>query len=292
METAQKTMITVETTVNAPIAKAWHVWTEPMHIMNWCFASDDWHCPDATNDVRTGGKFSSTMAAKDGSMSFDFGGEYTEVIPQQKIAYTMGDGRVATVIFTAEGDKTRITETFEAESMNSIEMQKGGWQAILDNYKKRAESTNVTDKISFEIFINAPVEKVYQLMIAEKSYQEWTAEFNPTSRFEGTWEKGAKMKFVGTGENGEIGGMVARIRENIPNQFISIQHLGEIKGNEEITTGPGVESWAGSLENYSFRALNGGTQVRVEMNTNEEFKSYFQDTWPKALNKLKEICER
>ena len=292
METAQKTLITVEVVVQAVIEKAWHVWTEPMHIMKWNFASDDWHCPDATNEARTGGKFSCIMAAKDGSMSFEFGGVYDEVVPQKSIAYTMEDGRTVKVIFSAEGDKTRVTETFEAESMNSVDMQRTGWQAILDNYKKHAETTGVTEKISYEIQINAQAEKVYQRMIGDETYKEWTAEFNPTSRFEGNWEKGSKIRFIGTSEAGEIGGMVARIRENIPNEYISIQHLGEIKGDQEITTGEAVESWAGVLENYHFIPNNGGTLVKVEMNTNEDFKSYFEETWPRALNKLKEVCER
>ncbi len=292
METAQKTMITVETTVNAPLEKAWHVWTEPMHIMQWCFASDDWHCPNAKNDIKTGGEFTTTMAAKDGSMAFDFEGVYSSVIPNKEIAYTMGDGRVAKIIFTAQGDMTHISETFEAETMNSVEMQKGGWQAILDNYKKRVENTEVTDKINFEIQINAPVEKVYKLMIGDGSYQEWTAIFNPTSTFEGSWDKGSKIRFIGTSESGEKGGMVARIHDNIPNQYVSIQHLGEVKGDQEITTGPEVEKWAGSLENYTFIPSNGGTLVKIDMNTNAEFKSYFEGMWPNALQKLKEVCER
>lgn len=135
------TNITVQATVNAPVHRVWQYWNEPGHIKNWAFASDDWHCPASENDLRKGGKFSSTMAAKDGSFSFDFGGVYDEVETNKYIAYTLGDGRKVSVNFTAEGDNsTRIVETFEAEGTNPIEMQQAGWQAILNNFKKYVEN--------------------------------------------------------------------------------------------------------------------------------------------------------
>jgi uncharacterized protein YndB with AHSA1/START domain len=139
METTAK-KITVEASVNAPVEKVWAYWAEPRHIMQWCNASDDWHAPHAENDLRTGGKFTTTMAAKDGSMSFDFGGEYTHVVPNNFIAYTMGDGRKVTITFTPQGDQTHISETFDIENQNPEEMQRGGWQAILDNFAKYTET--------------------------------------------------------------------------------------------------------------------------------------------------------
>lgn len=136
----QPTVITVEATVNAPVAKVWEYWTKPEHITQWCQASDDWHAPKAENDVRVGGKFSTTMAAKDGSFSFDFWGVYDVVKENEIMEYTMGDGRRAWLKFTADGDKTHITERFEAENQNPVEMQQGGWQAILNNFKKHTEN--------------------------------------------------------------------------------------------------------------------------------------------------------
>ena len=134
--------ITVETSVKAPLEKVWNFWTAPAHIVNWSNASDDWHTPKADNDLRPGGKFSSRMEAKDGSTGFDFWGIYNEVKPHELITYTMGDGRKTSLYFTqsAEGTETKIVETFDAEETNSIEMQKGGWQSILDNFKKYVEA--------------------------------------------------------------------------------------------------------------------------------------------------------
>lgn len=139
METKDKTVITVESTINAPVNKVWEYWTKPEHITKWCSASPEWHTPSATNDLKAGGSFTSRMEAKDGSMGFDFGGVYDAVKTNELITYTMGDTRRAEIIFQSEGGVTKITESFEAEGMNPVEMQRGGWQAILDNFKKYTE---------------------------------------------------------------------------------------------------------------------------------------------------------
>jgi uncharacterized protein YndB with AHSA1/START domain len=139
METTVRKTITIETTVNVPAAKVWECWTRPEHITQWNHASDDWHSPHAENDVRKGGRFLFRMEAKDGSFGFDFTGTYGEVKPIQYLEYTMDDGRKASVNFNSNGNQTRLVESFEAEDMNSIEIQRGGWQAILDNFKKYAE---------------------------------------------------------------------------------------------------------------------------------------------------------
>lgn len=134
--------ISIKTTINAPIEKVWQYFTEPAHIKQWNNASPDWHTPAATNDLTIGGKFSYTMAAKDGSFSFDFEGIYDDIQENKYIAYTIADGRKVEIIFEANGDTVEIIETFEAENQNPVEMQRGGWQAILDNFKKLVESEN------------------------------------------------------------------------------------------------------------------------------------------------------
>jgi uncharacterized protein YndB with AHSA1/START domain len=138
--TTTKTSITVEATVKASVDKVWKFWSAPAHITKWCAASDDWHTPHAENDLRTGGKFSSRMEAKDGSFGFDFGGVYDQVKTNELIEYTLGDGRKVSIKFTGNGNETKVVETFEAESENPVEMQRGGWQAILDNFKKYTEA--------------------------------------------------------------------------------------------------------------------------------------------------------
>ena len=134
------TKVTIETIINAKPKKVWEYWTQPEHITKWNFASDDWHCPRAENDLRVGGKMNSRMEAKDGSFGFDFEAIYDEVKDQKRIVYTMLDGRVAETDFEDLGGKTKVTTTFDAENQNPVEMQKNGWQAILDNFKKHVES--------------------------------------------------------------------------------------------------------------------------------------------------------
>lgn len=285
-------LITVATTVNAPVEKVWEVWTSPVHIMHWNNASADWQTTFAENDLQKGGSFSSRMEAKDESFGFDFGGVYDKVKQHEQIAYTMGDGRKVNTSFTANGNSTTVTTVFEAETENPVEMQKTGWQNILDNFKTHAEKATTITPLHFEMTINAPVEKVYSTMINEKSYKEWTAAFNPTSTYKGSWDKNAKILFIGTDENGVAGGMVSRIKENMPNKFISIEHLGFVKGDEEITSGAEVDTWAGALENYTFKSVEGSTLLSVDMDSNENFKAYFSETWPKALAILKTICEK
>ncbi len=131
--------ITVKTAVAAPIDKVWDCWTSPEHITKWNNASDDWHTPRAENDLRPGGRFVSRMEAKDGSAGFDFGGTYDHVRKHKYIAYTMDDGRKVSIQFTDDGNTTRISETFDPEQMNSRKMQKDGWQAIINNFKKYVE---------------------------------------------------------------------------------------------------------------------------------------------------------
>lgn len=132
-------MITVQNTINASIDKVWEFWTQPEHIKNWSFASAEWHSPKAENDLREGGKFTTTMAAKDGSMSFDFGGEYTLVEKHKAIKYVMEDGRKVEITFNETPDGVEIIESFDPESENSDEMQQGGWNSILDNFKSYVE---------------------------------------------------------------------------------------------------------------------------------------------------------
>jgi len=139
MEAKDKQIITIKTIVNAPISEVWKHWTTPESIVSWNNASPDWHTPKAENDMRVGGKFNYRMEAKDGSFGFDFWGIYDIILINKQISITLGDERRVETNFTELGEKTEIIELFEAESQNSIELQKTGWQAILDNFKKFVE---------------------------------------------------------------------------------------------------------------------------------------------------------
>lgn len=137
---AESTKVTINANINAPIEKVWEYWNNPEHVTKWNAASEDWHSPKAENDLRKGGAFNYRMEAKDGSFGFDFAGVYDDVVPNQHISYTMGDGRSVSNEFADNNGTTEITSTFDAENENPVEMQREGWQAILDNFKKYTES--------------------------------------------------------------------------------------------------------------------------------------------------------
>ena len=150
-------------------------------------------------------------------------------------------------------------------------------------------------KLQFSVKVNAPVSKVYEAMLgleSKSTYEQWTSQFNPTSTYEGSWNKGSKILFVGTDDKGEKGGMVSEVVENIPDRYVSVRHYGLVKDDKEITEGPEVEKWAGGFENYTFKDNNGTTEITVDLDATDDFVDYMNQTFPKALEKLKEICEK
>lgn len=131
--------IIIQAIVSADIEKVWDYYTRPEHITKWNFASDDWQCPHASNDMQVGGKYIARMEAKDGSFGFDFEAVYDQILVGERFSYTMPDGRVVDVTFNDVDGKTEVSISFDAETENSIELQRQGWQAILDNFKKYTE---------------------------------------------------------------------------------------------------------------------------------------------------------
>lgn len=292
METSTKTTISIEATINASVEKVWQNWTSTNAITKWNSASPEWHTPKAQHDLQPGGRFTYRMEARDGSFGFDFGGVFDIVKPNEYLETTLDDGRKVKTTLTRKGNETHLSQTFEAEETHSVEQQRQGWQNILDSFKNYVETLNDKIKLHYEIRINAPVKKVYDTMIDKKQYSIWTAPFCPTSHFEGSWEKGSKILFIGTDEKGEKGGMVASVAENNPGKFISLEYMGILKGEEEITTGKDADDWKGGYENYTFTEENGSTRLSVDMSGTKELQDFFSATWPLALNKLKEISEQ
>ena len=148
------------------------------------------------------------------------------------------------------------------------------------------------EKLQFKIDINAQKEKVWDTMLEDRTYRIWTEEFTPGSHYIGSWDEGSKILFLGPANDGKLGGMISRIKENKLHKFISIEHLGEVLDGIEDTTSDRVKIWAGALENYTFIDKGDKTELVVDLDINEEFKEMFEGMWPKALQKLKSICEK
>jgi hypothetical protein len=147
------------------------------------------------------------------------------------------------------------------------------------------------EKLHFSVTIHAPKDRVWHTMLNEDTYPVWTEVFMPGSHYRGSWNEGSKILFLAPGETGKMGGMVSRIKENKPYEFISVEHIGFVREGKEFTSAEDVAGWAGALENYTFKGNNGVTEVLVDMDTVEEYKEMFLDMWPKALQKLKELVE-
>lgn len=148
------------------------------------------------------------------------------------------------------------------------------------------------DKIHLTAFINAPRQKVWDFMLGKGTYEQWTEAFNPGSRYEGSWDEGASIRFVGPNPDGSgEGGMISRIAANRPHEFMSIEHVGIIHNGQEITEGEFAEKWIGIHENYTFVDRDGGTELTVDMDIPESEKAYMEESWKKALVKLKELVE-
>lgn len=143
------------------------------------------------------------------------------------------------------------------------------------------------EKMYFSIVINAPKEKVWKTMLEKDTYREWTEIFSPGSTYEGDWSEGSKILFLAPDETGKMSGMVSKIKENRPYEYISIEHTGEVEDGKEKEM-----EWAGALENYTFKEMDGKTELLVDVDTDDEFTEMFQDIWPKALQKLKELAEK
>jgi hypothetical protein len=151
------------------------------------------------------------------------------------------------------------------------------------------------EKLQFKIQIHAPVAKVYNTMLgidSKETYNQWTSIFNASSTYEGSWEKGAKIAFIGISENGKREGMLGQIKENIPYRFVSIGYYGLLDGGEEITDGPIIAEWVNATENYTYEEAGNNTIVTIGIDMTDEFAEYFKEMWPLALNKLKEISEK
>lgn len=143
------------------------------------------------------------------------------------------------------------------------------------------------ETLNFSIKINAPRERVWNVLIGEKTYPEWTSVFAPGSQVKTDWKEGSKALFT----DGKGNGMVSTIAKNIPNEFLSIRHLGMVKDGVEELTGDEDNKWAGAMENYTLKKSDGGTELVIDMDTDTEYKEYFSKTWPKALDKVKELAE-
>lgn len=146
-------------------------------------------------------------------------------------------------------------------------------------------------KLHFNIFIEAPVQAVWDTMLDLRTYREWTSVFNEDSHYKGSWDEGAKMLFLGKDADGNKSGLVSVIATNRKHEYVSIKHIGLVENGKQITSGEAVDQWAPAYENYTFTAVDGGTELQIDTDTDENFVHLFKELWPKALELLKYLAE-
>lgn len=280
-----------ETRIHKPLAYVWTAYNQPNHIVRWNAASDDWHCPQSQVDLRPGGRFCNRMESRDGAYAFDFEGEYQEVVPESKLVYTLDDGRLVEVVFEALGDETRVKVAFEAENTHPHPMQQQGWQAILERFAAYTERLKGLNPLHFEQQIAASPEKVAALMLGADTYPFWTAAFNGSSGFRGSWEEGEEICFIGKKENGKEVGMIGEIAVHRPAEYVAISFTGLWDDGQAIYADAEVAAFKDTREEYRFVKREGGTLLVVDIDDVGEHYEHFMETWPNALRELKKLAE-
>lgn len=297
--------IVISADVLASANDTWNFFTHAKHVIRWNHASDDWHSVSARNDVREGGKFLFRMEAKNGSFGFDFSGVYERIEKPARLQYRLDDGRMVDVRFepatnpatnTHEtSEATNVTISFDPEASHSIAMQREGWQAILNNFKAYAQlhAEKRWEVFLFEITINAPPRTVYEAVTDKELFSCWTRVFHPSSLYEGSWDAGAKILFLGLDAQGCPEGLSAVVTDNIPHSLIALRYVGVVSAGAETTTSEDALAWRDARERYVFRSAQGGkaTELLVDTDVLAGDCENFQAKWNEALAELKKICE-
>ncbi len=273
--------ITIQTIVSADKKKVWDYYTEPKHIVNWNFASDNWCCPGAENDLRIGGKYKARMEAKDKSVGFDFEAVYNEIVEGEKFTYTMEDGREVNGSFEDLDGKTKVTIIFDAEKENSEEMQKDGWQSILNQFKSYVEKQQKEIIAKASVNVDASPSQVWEALTNSERVKQYMFGAEVIS----TWKEGTPIKWKGEwkGKTFEDKGKILKIESE---QLLKYTHFSPLTGKEDKT------------ENYHtvtirLNAEDNQTNITLtqEGNGTEQEKEHSEKNWQMMLENLKKIVE-
>jgi uncharacterized protein YndB with AHSA1/START domain len=264
----------------------------------WNTAGFGWSTGEVQIDPKVGGRWFAEYKSPDGKDDFVFEGVFTEIIENQKISYKMPkdmgefevDERKAEVLFEEfEKGKTQVTITFDAEDLNSIEMQKQGWQAILDNFKTFLERKINPEnaRLILDIDINASPQKVWKTLLEKESYNIWAATFSPGSHYQGEIKYDNKVQFLGPDQSG----LISLVKVCIPEFQVSFEHLGGFKDGKEDPDSPMFLPWKGNRETYTLKSKNEITNLSIYQEMSKTEIEYFEEMWAKALEVIKKIAE-
>ena len=279
-------IISISVTIKSDIHTVWKSFTETKHIVNWYFASPDWHAPTAEHDFNNGGKFSIRMEAWDESFGFDYTGTYDKIVDFKEVVYTLDDGRKVDTSFMQTGDEIVVSQDFQADEGIDVEMQRMGWQGILNQLKKYVESKTVVFEV--EADINASADTVWDCLTKNEIYKKWSKAFSPNSEFKGDWDKGKHIDYIDIGK----GGTRALVEGVELNKFIQQRHIATITAENEIDTkSDSAKHWIGTIENYTLKDIGGAIRFTVHIECHEQFREFIESSWNTAILDFKRVCE-
>jgi len=278
--------ITVSIEINERLDLVWEKFTRADHIVNWYFASPSWHAPSANVDFVDGGMFSIRMEAWDKSFGFDYKGKFQRITPMKSIQYILEDQREVLTSFTEYESAVKITQTFESEDANNLELQKQGWQATLESFKRYVE----TDFLIFEshIDIHASQEVIWDSITQLEKYQIWTKAFSENAIFHGQWRQGETLDFITPNR----GGTRVLVDALIPNNSIHLVHTAVITpDNQSDSTSPSAKPWVNTIENYELINKDNIVTFVAHIECHRSFYDFMKSSWDKALVDLKSYNE-
>lgn len=268
-----KTTLQVSTDVAADPASVWTRFTVPGHIMQWNFASEEWHCPAAENDLRPGGVYRTRMEARDGSQGFDFEGVYDEVVPESRLAYTLTNGRQVKTEFSDQNGRTRVTTTFEPEDSFPIEVQQAGWQAIIDNFRRYVES-EPERMVREQVTIDTPADTVWSIITHPRYARELGQQFDKNAYVRSDWQLGSAVEFVYE-----------------PERIAATGTISELKPLELIRIDFDFDGFA-YYESFHFSSTEGQTILTAEAGPYTHARDEHATVWSNWLQKVRELSEQ
>lgn len=272
--------ITIGVQIEKQVDIVWSYWTKAAHIKHWYFASEDWWVPWVEQQFEVGHKFIYRMASKDGKMGFDFTGRYTDIKANESITYVLEDDREVITTFEVIDDTVYLKQVFETEDDSSAEMQKQGWQAILNQFKGYTESDWI--RFTLQKHMETTPEVVYHYLTDNDKYMSWAHVFSDDSKFYGDWVEGGEITFVDHRESGTV----ALVENIIPNELIHMKHIKLLKGDSLDETSDEALIWIGTLERYELHKSEDGVLVDVMIECHESYVGFIRDSWIEALNEI------
>lgn len=283
-------VITITTTIQAPIHTVFESYLSPADNLRWNTAGEGWTVSHTTINPVIGGTYSIGFKSPDGANDFDFGGVYTNIIPDQLITSILDDGRHVKVLFEEKDNEAIVTIEFDAEQENSLELQEQGWGKILTHFKQFIErkSKPTHRSILKTIDIHASVEKVWDVLLQDQSYRQWTKVFDEDSYYEGEMKYQGKIKFLSS----HNGGLASNVHVYIPYYQISFEHLGVIIDGVEDFDNPQFADWKGARETYTLTPQGSSTHLEIYVELTQEEYEYMSNLWDQALIKIKDLAEK